>query len=198
VTCNSGQTKKYDLNSRKWITLPVSDGDNHGLFNVGGHLYAADMTQIFEILDNGNSTRLLASSRRRPPVSVLDTQDLGRPVLFEGPGHSLRLAIPGGFYTWTNNDWRKFADAPTALPPSICEDAILFLAFGNDRGTTSLIRLTAEGNAPELCLAQNSFDPHRPNYSPSANSQPYTGPGPQHPYFYSRPNATAAPSSAPA
>ena len=146
-TCDGGQIRKYDFPGRTWQALPVSDGENYELFNVGGHLYAANGTLIFEITDGGKSSRILASTRRQPPASALDSADLGAPVLFPGPANSLRAATPRGVYRWTGSDWRQDAPAPALdLPAAIVPEGVLF------RDMDSVSRLLTDAAAPELCL----------------------------------------------
>jgi hypothetical protein len=131
-TCDDGQTKKYNSQHRQWQTLPVSDGSNYELFAVNGHLYAASESMIMEITDDRQGMRLLASNRRQPPASALDTQDLGTPLLFEGPDHSLRVCIPGKILTWTGNDWREDSSMPPDLSPvAVFTDGILFRRSGH-------------------------------------------------------------------
>ncbi|MGA3282840.1 MAG: EF-hand domain-containing protein [Verrucomicrobiota bacterium] len=114
-TCDGGQIKKYDFQNRQWMILKISNGNNYELFAVNGHLYAASSDMIFEILDGGKSTQILASTRRNPPASTLDREDLGTPTLFEGPDHSLRARTSSKIFTWAGNDWREDSGAPPAL-----------------------------------------------------------------------------------
>jgi hypothetical protein len=130
-TCNGNQIKKYDSTARKWEILKISDGNNYELFTVNDRLYAANGNSVFEIINGGSGTRLLASARRQPPASALDTQKLGTPTLFEGPGHSLRISAAIKIFTWTGNDWRADAAAPSATsPPLIFGDGVLFVSLG--------------------------------------------------------------------
>ena len=154
-TSDGNQIKKYDFKTRQWQVLEISDGNNYELFTVNEHLYAANKSSVFEIVNDGKATRLMASSRRQPPVSALDTQDLGTPVLFEGPGHSLRLATQNKIFTWVNNDWREDADAPhSGRPPAILTNGLLFVSGGSYSEPARISRLTTESNAMETCLAQ--------------------------------------------
>lgn len=155
--CDGGQIRKYDFINRRWNVLKASDGNNYELFAVNGRLYAANANIIFEITDGGNGTRILASTRRRPPVSVLDTQGLGTPVLFAGPNDSLRVATASKIYTWTGSDWREdSATPPASFQPEPGPDGVLFRYTGfkwPDRFST-LSYLPKETNASELCLQQ--------------------------------------------
>ena len=161
-TSNGGQVKRYDFASHQWQLLPVSDGGNYELFTVNDRLYAANGNIIFEILGGGKSTDILASARRQPPVSVLDTQDLGTPTLFGGPNHSLRVCTKSKILTWVGNDWREDCTAPPAsFPPAISPEDVLFRTDGfNFRASIS--SLATDGKAVEFCLGQKV---HQVNYA---------------------------------
>lgn len=125
--CDGGQIRKYDFLGQQWKVLKISDGNNYELFVVDGHLYAANGNVIFEIIDGGNATRILASTRRQPPMSVLDTQDLGTPTLFSGPDHSFRVSTKNKIFTWTGSDWREDSTTPPASSQlEIFLDGVLF------------------------------------------------------------------------
>ncbi len=131
LNSDGGQTKKYDIQGHQWQVLPISDGNNYELFNVNDHLYEANGSIIFEILEGGKSTRILASIRRNPPVSALDQETLGKPTLFEGPNHSLRVSTSSKIFTWTGNDWHEDSSAPPASSqPDIFADGVLFRQNG--------------------------------------------------------------------
>lgn len=129
--CDGGQIKKYDFQNRQWQVLPVLDGNNYELFAIDGHLYAASREMIFEILDGGKSTRILASSRRNPSVSTLDRENLGIPTLFEGPNKSLRACTASKISTWIGDDWREDSIVPPASSqPEVFTDGLLFRQDG--------------------------------------------------------------------
>jgi len=170
-TCDGEQIRKYDLQNKQWQVLPVSDGNNYEIFSVNDHLYAANGNIILEIIDGGKATHILASARRQPPVSVLDARDLGTPILFEGPNHSLRVRARGKIYTWTGNDWHEdFAAPPAASMVAVSMDGVLFRNDGfNQPARVSC--LATESNAVELCLLQKTGPMDNNNLTrPGANS----------------------------
>jgi Ca2+-binding EF-hand superfamily protein len=153
-TCEDGQVRKYDLKTRQWVVLDMSDGNNYELFAVNGHLYAADGNTVFEIMEDGKGTHLLASTRRQPPMSVLDTQDLGTPTLFEGPDHSLRIVTKNKIFTEIGDDWRSDIETPAySLPPVISIDGVLFVSSGFEVAPR-ISRLAWESHTLEFCLGQ--------------------------------------------
>jgi Ca2+-binding EF-hand superfamily protein len=130
-TCDGNWLEKYDFQNKRWQVLPITDGNNYELFVVNGHLYAASRDIIFEILDGGKSTRILASARRNPAVSKLDGEDLGVPTLFAGPNISLRVCTLKKICTWTGDDWQEDFAAPTdSSQPEIFPDGVLFRRDG--------------------------------------------------------------------
>jgi EF hand len=169
---DGGQIKKYDFTGRQWQVLPVSDGGNYELFTVNDQLFAANGNMIFEIIDDGKSTRILASNRRNPPVSKLDTENLGTPTLFEGPGHSLRVCTKSKIFTWTGNDWHEDAAAPPfTLPPVISPAGVLFRTDGFNL-PASISFLAIGTNVAEFDLGQKSRPINNVNVSrPEADKQ---------------------------
>ena len=159
--CDGGQIRKYDIIHRRWEVLKVSDGNDYGLFAVNGHLYAANGNIIFEITDGGTGTRILASTRRRPPVTVLDSRDLGMLALFEGPQHSLRASAGAKIYTWTGDDWHEeFGTPPASFPPEMFPEGVLFRHAADYLDQPmSLSCLSAEGSQAELYLRQEARRP---------------------------------------
>ena len=195
--CHGGQIKKYDFQKKQWQVLPVSDGNNYELFAINGHLYAASQDMIFEILDGGKSTRILASTRRNPPVSMLDREDWGSPILFEGPNHSLRVCTSSKIFTWTGNDWHEDSAArPASSQPEIFVDGVLFrqagalnaayqnnVIFRQTNGVYGVMVsqdeiscLATETNVTKLCLKGDQGDwrtPSRPGTNPAQVPKPF-------------------------
>jgi len=102
------QIRRYDLSSRQWQSLNFPGQKRSQLFVLDGHLYAANDESIIEILDQGKTTRLLASIRRRPAVGPLDLLDgLGAPFLFLRTNNVLTARVMGDIYTWEHDDWLK-------------------------------------------------------------------------------------------
>ena len=177
--CDGGQIRQYDFATRQWKVLDVSGGDNFQLFAVAGHLYAANGNTIFEIINEGKATRILASTRRNPALSALDKLDnlgaptlfgtanhllqaLGAPMLFEGPNHSLRACVRKKIYAWTQENWQEVGDAPSSL--EVFDDGVLLRQTPEIIPRASLSRLTNGASAPELCLLQVWPSPYITGY----------------------------------
>jgi hypothetical protein len=156
--CDGGEIRTYDFATQQWQTLKISDGNNYELFTVNGHVYGANGSTLFEIVGDGNETRILASTRRQPPVSVLDSQGLGTPFLFEGPGHSLRVIAGSKIYSFMSGDWREdFAVPPAMWASEIPAEGVFFRQKpGGMSQPISLLFLPISGGQTELCMRQNA------------------------------------------
>ncbi len=75
-TSQGGRVRKYDMARKAWIELELPDVGNCGLFVVNDRLYAATRDLIVEIQEGGAGMRILASNRRQPPASTLDSEAL--------------------------------------------------------------------------------------------------------------------------
>jgi hypothetical protein len=167
---DGGKISTYNPTSRRWKDLAISDGNNYELFAVNGSLYAANASMVFEVSDDGAAMHILASTRRHPAVSALDsldwrtpplfdgpnTPERGTPTLFAGPNKSLRASAAGEIYTWTNNDWREDFPAPQVSgQPEILPDAVLFrYAYYSPDSVSSFTYFATETKSPELLLWQ--------------------------------------------
>ncbi|HXF09752.1 MAG TPA: hypothetical protein VN625_03130, partial [Desulfuromonadaceae bacterium] len=152
-TSDNGRIQKYDPSTGQWKSLEISDGGNYELFAVNGHLYAADRNIIFEILEGGKTTRLMASNRRHPAISALDGEDLGTPVLFGGPNGSLRIATRDKIFTWTGADWHEDSKVFGSFP-EVFQDGVLF-RYQDGESQMRFSGLPAAVLTPECYLIQH-------------------------------------------
>ncbi|HTB83789.1 MAG TPA: hypothetical protein VK742_09060 [Candidatus Sulfotelmatobacter sp.] len=152
-TSDGNKVKKFDPLKNFWQELDLPDIGNCELFTVQDRLYAATHNLIVEILGDG-STRILASNRRQPPVSVLDTENLGTPALFAGPGGTLRAVLASKVYSWDETNWNFVCAAPSApRTPELSDEAVLL--FGDGWNTDAGIwRLPVGAGQVEYCLGQ--------------------------------------------
>ncbi len=183
-SCEAGQLQKFDFRQRQWQNLEIPAQSSYDLFTVAGHLLATDANTILEITDDGNGTRILASTRRHPAESVLDSlDDLGfrlplaggapsPPELFSGPDRSIYASIGKKIFSWNGKDWREVFNLNLSEPPEIFTDAVVFRSipsWGSDDHAHLWIWNRNE-SAPELALS----DPPKPH--PGIIS-PIRGPG---------------------
>jgi hypothetical protein len=135
IFSDGGQIQKYDFTNKQWENFQVLGLHNSKLFVVEGHLYATNNESIFEIAENGKGTHILASTRRRPAVSALDSlSGLGSPVLFSGLDHALCASLgnenfgrsQNKSYSWDEHDWHEMFNLKTACAAEVFEDAVIF------------------------------------------------------------------------
>ncbi|HZM04908.1 MAG TPA: CsgG/HfaB family protein, partial [Candidatus Saccharimonadales bacterium] len=153
--------KRCNLESKRWENLPIPCQTNTDLFTIDDHLYAASSESIFEINDDGRTTRLLASTRRRPAVSALDSlDDLGSPILFARGGHTLCAGIGNKVYQWNGTDWQELFPLEFTHSPEVSEGAVIFRHYYSMN--PGCLWLWANSRpAPELALYENASMPYR-------------------------------------
>lgn len=155
-TCDGGQIRKFNEAKQAWEILKIPEVGNCELFVVNEHLYAATANLIVEILNGGTGTYILASNRRQPPVSSLDTETLGNPALFAGSDHQLRVATANRILAWNNGDWHSVCPAPQSTDqPTVSDDGVLFRADGRN-GMSGIWRLATGSNRVEFCLGYST------------------------------------------
>ena len=179
----SSGIKKYDFDRRRWESLALPGQSLPQLFAFGGHLYSTTTVGISEILDDGRSTRLLASTRRRPAATALDSlATLDGPALFPGPGGALRAQVGNKIYSWNGRDWIEFLSLPFCEQPEVFEHGAVLRSglynqtteAGNLAFREDLWLLSDAQTHAELCLHRelvNTFGrPFRSTNQPPAQS----------------------------
>jgi Curli production assembly/transport component CsgG len=159
--------KEYDRQTRQWKIFPIPGLDSAELYAVGERLYAANQRSIFEITDGGKTTRILASTRRRPAESALDSMEtLGfsppsatgpplPPELFSGPDQAIYANIGKKIFRWNGKDWRETFDLNISQPPESFGNAVIFRSIPS-WGSDDRARLwiwNGNESAPELALS---------------------------------------------
>ncbi len=99
--------QRWDPATGKWEILEPAWQDPATLQVVGDRLYGASSNAIVEILDSGRGVRILASNRRRPAASALDTlETFGSARVLPGPGVGIRARVGGHIHSWDGKDWK--------------------------------------------------------------------------------------------
>jgi hypothetical protein len=165
---DAGQIQRWDPKIRKWEVLAIPESKDSQLFALDGHLYGANEESIFEILENGRTTRVLASTRRRPALSSLDSFDalgspMRSPVLFSGPNRILCAALNGQVFAWNGRDWTNCLAIPFVHTPGVLSDAVIFRSL-SATGPSRLWMWRNGEAAPELCLVEAATP--RPGFRP--------------------------------
>ncbi len=134
----SGPTflRTLKLGQHSWETFSVPWQKTPYLSLANGRLFAATDESIFEIAEGGRQISVLASCRRRPAASVLDSLDqLENARIFPAPDGSLCVSAGKKVYAWRENDWRESFPLPFASPPESFPGGTLFRsvnAFSGD------------------------------------------------------------------
>ncbi len=119
--------KRYSLRQKKWERLPVPIDDHARITAFDGRMFLCSATAIVEMSPDGNNSKVLASTRRVPPVTVLDRLDGFKvsaapdrnsgqllPLILPGPNGGIVTFVKNHFYlrTLAGDDWLPFAEIP--------------------------------------------------------------------------------------
>ena len=129
--------KKYDLKSRQWQTLGAPLQKPSQIFIVHDRVFVVNDESVVEVIDAGARTEVLASTRRRPAVTMLDSlETLGTVTLFPGPGNAVRASVGtlvsavgglnwrnGQVFSWDNGHWEEISALATDMSPQFFESA---------------------------------------------------------------------------
>jgi hypothetical protein len=124
---SSDGIKKYSLASKKWEDLPVPVDGYARIIAFNGRIFLSSATAIVEMTADGSTSRALASTRRVPPMTVLDKMDnyfvnalpngsyfKSFAPLFPGPDGSVIAFVKGAFYLMPRQatNWIPLAAIP--------------------------------------------------------------------------------------
>lgn len=155
-----GYLRQCDLPTRQWETQVAPWQAPSVLFAIGSRLFAANTDTIFELLDGARQTRLLASCRRKPATSDLDSFDAyGDLTLVPGPGDSVRAVFGRNIYSWDGRDWNPIATATNCHRIQRLDvfDDVTLLKLSRYGEQPGLWALPREGKELELCLADTAM-----------------------------------------
>ena len=129
---------RYSLQTKCWDTVPLPTLSRVFLAVVADRLFLSTADSIIELAGDGQTVRLLASNRRRPPSNLLDSiPAFGSPPLFAGPAGSLRAFVQSHIYTFddSRNQWSETAALPAAangMFSGVFESATVFRCLDGD------------------------------------------------------------------
>ncbi|MGA2279317.1 MAG: hypothetical protein ABSG80_03320 [Verrucomicrobiota bacterium] len=72
---SSDGIKRYSLARKTWEDLPVPVGGHARITAFDGRIFLSSANAIIEMATDGRTSKVLASTRRRPPLTMLDTMD---------------------------------------------------------------------------------------------------------------------------
>jgi len=107
-TSGPGKLIRFSPVSHASEVLSIIPGAAVQFVEVGGRLYAWSREAIHEITDDLKSTKTLASIRRRPALTELDSlPEFRDAVLFQGAGGRLGVAFSNSLYHWDGTAWQR-------------------------------------------------------------------------------------------
>jgi hypothetical protein len=105
---------RYSFKNHSWKQFPVPASGGIMPVRLKDRLFFTSSSSILEYTTNG-SFRTLASSRRRPPMTLLDkVENYGSPHLFLTKDNQLHARVGDGIYVFSskNDDWFKVDSLP--------------------------------------------------------------------------------------
>jgi hypothetical protein len=150
----SGQDylRRYNLKTKQWETKHAPWEAPPILFVVGQRMLAANSDLICEVLDEQKDFRILASCRRRPSASLLDSYESLQGVqLFAGAKGSLRAVVGKTLFCWDGKAWRLGLAITNCVRAEVVEKGA-FLKLGPDLHEPDLWFWPEDRQDPELCM----------------------------------------------
>ena len=151
--------RRYDFKSRQWKTQPAPWQCPTRLLATSSRLFAANIDSIFELFNGGRDARVLASCRRKPAATVLDSLDSFEGIqLFPGSDNSLRVVIQKKLYSWDGHDWTAILPDADCYRLDVFEGGTVLRLFSKSLAS-GLWLLSHEQARPELCLLNTEVPP---------------------------------------
>jgi hypothetical protein len=119
--------RRYSFKAHSWEQFPVPASDGITPVRLANRLFFTTSSSILEYGADG-SFRTLASSRRRPAMTLLDgVEDYGSPHLFLTVDHALHVHIGDDIYMFStqSNNWLQVATLPKHYEYFPFEDGFL-------------------------------------------------------------------------
>jgi hypothetical protein len=122
-----GQLQRYVQATRKWNALPVPLSRDAQVIAADNRLLILNSETILELQEGGIGARTLASQRRQPPITPLDSlTNLAEALVFDAP-KGFRVWVPPALYQF---DGAEFSQIKTfTRPVQTSRDRSGFLAL---------------------------------------------------------------------
>ena len=147
---SSDGVKRYSLATKKWEDLPAPIDGYARIIAFDSRVFLSSATAIVEMTGDGSTSKVLASTRRVPPMTMLDKMDnyFGNALpngsyfksfapIFPGPEGSISAFVKGTFYLLARQatDWIPLTAIPDGREASrsFSTDGLLVLSAPEQR-----------------------------------------------------------------
>lgn len=128
-----GAIKHAHVAGAEWETHAAPWDGYPQLLTAAGRLFASDGVCLYEILDHGAEIQLVASTRRKPEVCILDTQDIrSLSGFYASPTGLITAAIGMHAFGLEDDTWKIAFDLPSSERIEVFEQAVTFRALSRD------------------------------------------------------------------
>ena len=148
---------RYSLATQKWEDLPVPIQGHGRITFIDDKMLISTADSILESTPEGKDVRILASSRRQPPVSKLDSiTDYGSPPIVKGPDGSIITMVAGQLYEFPR-DGKDWVLLPSSnewghATASTFDGGLVMVSQSPGQGER-IFALPAGARAPDLLIA---------------------------------------------
>lgn len=169
--------RRYDFAAKRWDKFPAPWQTPPRLFVVHDRLFGANDEALFEIRDAGRKVEILASSRRRPAATALDSVgSLRSPTVFPGPRGSIRAHAAGKIYAWNDQEWIEFFTASISEVLVAREGTLLIGARAGSPGGAWVLGHEQTNLVLALRFAERSIPGRLPQFQPMRRTEPEPSP----------------------
>lgn len=153
------ELRKYDRARQEWQTLPVPLSRSAQVFALDGHLLILNADSLQELEGSGAGAKTLASSRRNPPVTPLDTlTNLSAGSLF-GAADGFRAWVPPSLYQFRSGTFSLLQTFRQPGRVSSDPHGFLYLEFGASKHPVYWMGEADEN--PVVLFTQQATDANR-------------------------------------
>lgn len=145
------------------------------LTSISGRFFLQNRDSILEYEPREDKLNVLASTRRNPPRSPLDSVDLNGAKMVAGPKNEIILLAAGQYYFLEGADWKKIGPLPGGWSPIPAGTMLLSAQRDDSVGNRLYQILIGPGVQRELLLRDlpsRALSPQRPTENPLFDVSP--------------------------
>jgi hypothetical protein len=162
----------YAFQEKKWTSFPIPTDQGGQIFEVAEHLFLATSDSLMEVDRGSKEVRIIASSRRQPTLSEMDSRlESGQQQYFRVQG-SLVLSLGSRrelfTYAPATGVWKTLPGLPSSVLPNILpinSQNGMYLLLRGEYTRSRLVAVCCENEKPELLLEKGgSSQPREPGF----------------------------------